>query len=274
MGSVSMVVLNADAYYACLNHAFSNDQEEVMGLCIGDVRETLMGCEIHIITTLSLRRLDKRKDRVEISVEQLSNASTKVEELARKTGQPLRIVGWYHSHPHITVWPSHVDISTQATYQMMDKTFVGLIFSCFNKNKSNQHDIQLTCFQSVSSSEWDVQQYERIEIPVSIAPTRSISSACLEALRELPKILMHEETDMYEAIMGSMSGKDFMMELHNSSVHVQALCKLNSTLLLPMLKVAENSVAHTERQAKEIEAENRQIKNMIEKLQAEVNAVP
>ena len=20
----------------------------------------------------------------------------------------MRVVGWYHSHPHITVWPSHV----------------------------------------------------------------------------------------------------------------------------------------------------------------------
>lgn len=41
MGSVRAVVLDASAYYACLTHAFSNDQEEVMGLCIGDVNETV-----------------------------------------------------------------------------------------------------------------------------------------------------------------------------------------------------------------------------------------
>lgn len=28
--------------------------------------------------------------------------------LAEMTGRPMRVVGWYHSHPHITVWPSHV----------------------------------------------------------------------------------------------------------------------------------------------------------------------
>lgn len=22
--------------------------------------------------------------------------------------RPMRVIGWYHSHPHITVWPSHV----------------------------------------------------------------------------------------------------------------------------------------------------------------------
>jgi len=37
------------------------------------------GCEIFISAILLLRRIDKRKDRVEISVEQLSNASTAAE---------------------------------------------------------------------------------------------------------------------------------------------------------------------------------------------------
>ena len=37
------------------------------------------------------------------------------------------------SHPHITVLPSHVDVRTQAMYQMLDQGFVGLIFSAFNE---------------------------------------------------------------------------------------------------------------------------------------------
>lgn len=41
MGSVSQVVFNADAYTTCLMHALSNDQEEVMGLCIGQCIETV-----------------------------------------------------------------------------------------------------------------------------------------------------------------------------------------------------------------------------------------
>lgn len=45
---------------------------------------------------------------------------------------PIQVLGWYHSHPHITVWPSHVDVGTQADYQLMDSNFIGLIFSCFN----------------------------------------------------------------------------------------------------------------------------------------------
>jgi len=30
-----------------------------------------------------------------------------------------------------------LDVQTQAMYQMMDETFVGLIFSCFNQSKSS-----------------------------------------------------------------------------------------------------------------------------------------
>jgi len=56
----------------------------------------------------SLRRHDKRKDRVEISYEQLTEATEKAEAVAKELNRPLRIVGWYHSHPHITVFPSHV----------------------------------------------------------------------------------------------------------------------------------------------------------------------
>ena len=38
----------------------------------------------------------------------------------------------YHSHPHITVLPSHVDVRTQAAYQQLDQGFVGVIISAFS----------------------------------------------------------------------------------------------------------------------------------------------
>lgn len=38
------------------------------------------------------------------------------ESLTISTGLFTRVVGWYHSHPHITVLPSHVDVSTQVRH--------------------------------------------------------------------------------------------------------------------------------------------------------------
>ncbi|NXD88517.1 BRCC3 deubiquitinase, partial [Halcyon senegalensis] len=195
--AVQAVYLEADAFLVCLNHALSTEKEEVMGLCIGEVlrpgrggrqvRDTAGGGAaqaglmaragaggdilvdtsriVHIHSVIILRRSDKRKDRVEISPEQLSAASTEAEisfsrdssklsseVLAEMTGRPMRVVGWYHSHPHITVWPSHVDVRTQAMYQMMDQGFVGLIFSCFIEDKNTKTGrILYTCFQSIQA---------------------------------------------------------------------------------------------------------------------------
>eukprot|EP01113_Clastostelium_recurvatum_P048506 TRINITY_DN8853_c0_g1_i2.p1 TRINITY_DN8853_c0_g1~~TRINITY_DN8853_c0_g1_i2.p1 ORF type:complete len:248 (+),score=59.72 TRINITY_DN8853_c0_g1_i2:140-883(+) len=60
------------------------------------------------------------------------------------------IVGWYHSHPHITVLPSHVDIATQFSYQQyMDPHFVGIIFSVFNSDPSHKGRVQVIAFQSI-----------------------------------------------------------------------------------------------------------------------------
>lgn len=79
---------------------------------------------VHICSAYPMRRSDKQPDRVEISPEQLSAAAIEAEvtkdvylellmlvllqHLAAKMKRPIQVLGWYHSHPHITVWPSHV----------------------------------------------------------------------------------------------------------------------------------------------------------------------
>jgi BRCA1/BRCA2-containing complex subunit 3 len=58
--------------------------------------------------------------------------------MAARYNQPLRVIGWYHSHPHITVWPSHVDLRTQASYQLLDRGWIGIIFSVFSEDKTSK----------------------------------------------------------------------------------------------------------------------------------------
>merc|ERR1719163_1040612 len=82
-------------------------------------------------------RSDKRPDRCEISPEQLVGAAERAERMTDAIQRKTRVVGWYHSHPHITVLPSHVDLRTQHQYQGMDSTFIGLIFTVFNSDPVN-----------------------------------------------------------------------------------------------------------------------------------------
>lgn len=70
---------------------------------------------------------------MEASPEQMAQCSAKAERFSTESGTLTRVVGWYHSHPHITVLPSHVDVRTQAMYQMLDPGFIGFIISTFNE---------------------------------------------------------------------------------------------------------------------------------------------
>eukprot|EP00929_Paragymnodinium_shiwhaense_P032066 TRINITY_DN17845_c0_g1_i1.p1 TRINITY_DN17845_c0_g1~~TRINITY_DN17845_c0_g1_i1.p1 ORF type:complete len:722 (+),score=169.33 TRINITY_DN17845_c0_g1_i1:119-2167(+) len=112
-----------------MTHALLTEREEVMGLLLGDTTED---SNVDIWASMTLQRSDKQPDRVEISPEQLSEALEFADKLSQDIGKQTRVVGWYHSHPHITVLPSHVDLRTQLQYQTMDKDFIGLIFTAFN----------------------------------------------------------------------------------------------------------------------------------------------
>ncbi len=75
--------------------------------------------EAEVRHVVALARTDRRKDRVEVGYEQLAAAEERASALTAATGVETRIIGWVHSHPHITVLPSHVDLRTQAQYQQM-----------------------------------------------------------------------------------------------------------------------------------------------------------
>ncbi|NXG10115.1 BRCC3 deubiquitinase, partial [Sakesphorus luctuosus] len=310
--AVQAVHLEADAFLVCLNHALSTEKEEVMGLCIGEVpaagralRPGGAGVDtsriVHIHSVIILRRSDKRKDRVEISPEQLSAASTEAEIsfganllavlLAEMTGRPMRVVGWYHSHPHITVWPSHVDVRTQAMYQMMDQGFVGLIFSCFIEDKNTKTGrILYTCFQSIQAQKSSEtvsrsvsrcisfclsfqchvvfplvspfcivsNKYERIEIPIHVVPHETIGKVCLESAVELPKILCQEEQDAYRRIH-SLTHLDSVTKIHNGSVFTKNLCSQMSAISGPLLQWLEDRLEQNKQRVQELQREKEQL---------------
>ncbi|XP_062819774.1 lys-63-specific deubiquitinase BRCC36 [Anolis carolinensis] len=252
--AVQAAHLEADAFLVCLNHALSTEKEEVMGLCIGEVDTSRI---VHIHSVIILRRSDKRKDRVEISPEQLSAASTEAERLAELTGRPMRVVGWYHSHPHITVWPSHVDVRTQAMYQMMDQGFVGLIFSCFIEDKNTKTGrILYTSFQSIQAQK--SSEYERIEIPIHVVPHNTIGKVCLESAVELPKILCQEEQDAYRKIH-SLTHLDSITKIHNGSVFTKNLCSQMSAISGPLLQWLEDRLEQNKQRMLELQQEKEEL---------------
>jgi BRCA1/BRCA2-containing complex subunit 3 len=142
------VKVTQEVWLTCVTHALSTETEEIMGLLLGDIQYTGEGAAIaYIWGAAPQTREDRRKDRVETNPEQLAAAAAQADKMTAASGKMTRVIGWYHSHPHITVMPSHVDVRTQGTYQMLDSGFVGLIFSCFSEDSNKVGRIQAIAFQ-------------------------------------------------------------------------------------------------------------------------------
>ncbi|KAL9264833.1 Lys-63-specific deubiquitinase BRCC36-like protein [Drosera capensis] len=164
--ALSVVKMTEEVWWTCLTHSLSTETEESMGLLLGDIQYSKSGNHKALIWGAAPQtRSDRRKDRVETNPEQVAAASALAEMMTIATGKTTRVIGWYHSHPHITVLPSHVDVRTQAMYQLLDSGFIGLIFSCFNQDANKVGRIQVIAFQSLDGK----QSY--VSIPVSVAPS-------------------------------------------------------------------------------------------------------
>ncbi|KAF3952983.1 hypothetical protein CMV_021522 [Castanea mollissima] len=168
--------MSEEVWLTCLTHALSTETEEIMGLLLGDIEYSKNGSVTALIWGASPQtRSDRRKDRVETNPEQLAAASAKAERMSTLAGRTTRVIGWYHSHPHITVLPSHVDVRTQAMYQLLDAGFIGLIFSCFSEDANKVGRIQVIAFQSSDGKQNNVSR------PISLSPVNRSSVIDLES---------------------------------------------------------------------------------------------
>ncbi|CAD0196776.1 unnamed protein product [Chrysodeixis includens] len=257
---LNKVLLSSDVALVCVQHALSTEKEEIMGLLLGEVHSN--GSLVSVVSSVILRRLDKKPDRVEISEEQLVQATLRAEELAAEVNRPLRVVGWYHSHPHITVWPSHVDLATQFMYQRMDASFVGIIFAVFLTDQSTKApSIQITCFQSVNDG--SSQSRREIEMEV-INNNNSLLLNNLETLTQLPAILKEEEDESYTNEVGPNETDDIINKQHNAAVRTIAIGHIVDKMSRPML---EGLVARNILNTVRLKALKKQHQQMMSKLE-------
>ncbi|KAG8491029.1 hypothetical protein CXB51_014174 [Gossypium anomalum] len=181
--SLTCVKMSEDVWLTCLTHALSTETEEIMGLLLGDIEYSKDGNVTALIWGASPQsRSDRRKDRVETNPEhdmfKILSFVVKLTSRYRmtaSTGRTTRVIGWYHSHPHITVLPSHVDVRTQAMYQLLDSGFIGLIFSCFSEDTNKVGRIQVIAFQSSDGKQ------NHVTGPIALSPLNRSSVIDLES---------------------------------------------------------------------------------------------
>jgi BRCA1/BRCA2-containing complex subunit 3 len=202
-----------------------------------------------VFSIVALRRLDKRPDRVEISPEQLHKAFVQAESTEKQYHHTTRVIGWYHSHPHITVFPSQVDLRTQLSQQQLDACFFGLIVSCFDELANCMQKMRVTCFQTTYGDEGIVQR----EVPFYVESTPmhdqmriTLSNRLVStALAQLPRELCDEQITAYESSCQQITGNDvgsMQTRTRNANLFTLALSGINEKLTSPTNDVLQHEL--------------------------------
>ncbi|KAG5183714.1 hypothetical protein JKP88DRAFT_185812 [Tribonema minus] len=242
-----------------------------------------------------LTRTDKQPDRCEVSVEQLAAASTVAENMSRQLGKTVRVCGWYHSHPHITVLPSHVDVRTQMQYQFMDEGFIGLIFAVFQQDGQKVGKIEVTAFQSMKSSSAASQvhthdagtsasdsgkqlpvhsEWVGKNIPLAIHPPDGGSAVpiadALNVLCGLQNTLFEEERAAYLSALQQHRGlgatatqDDLLEQVYCSAVYSKSLTSLLGESMLPLLQTLKAHAKNLHAKADALEQSNAALQSRI-----------
>jgi len=232
---VSEVRVSTEVMEVCWVHALSNEKQEIMGMLIGDVQ----GKVVNIRSLKVGKRSTKESLRVEVDSNELIEAMEVASALKNSDGNELRVIGWYHSHPHVTVLPSHVDIRTQAGYQTMDNQFVGLIFSVFWSDKANKTDQrEVVAFQSGDLK--DDGSRPMIQLPIVIDSTLSrinkpVFVSVYTAKSDTFNKLAEEEIEEYNKHKSS-SIQDKVTEMHNEAQLAIRLANIHKFMIEPICK--------------------------------------
>ncbi|KAI9275455.1 JAB1/Mov34/MPN/PAD-1 ubiquitin protease-domain-containing protein [Phascolomyces articulosus] len=248
------VLIPTSVYHIILAHALSTEKEEIIGMLIGewqDLRNTNPFMTKRSIASVEgvslLTRSDKRKDRVEIAPEQLHLAALEAEQLSKRLNRKMCVIGWYHSHPHITVFPSHVDLRTQLSQQYLDSHFFGIIVSCFDSSSEHTQRVQITCFQAENNP--NDGTVSRVNVPIEIVPSYTMPPVMRETFLNLPKLMFEEHNKEYEAATSKRIHysdhrnvtSDVMTELYNAGVYGQSITHLVDNVICPATQMLENT---------------------------------
>ncbi|KAI9206715.1 lys-63-specific deubiquitinase BRCC36-like protein [Polychytrium aggregatum] len=221
---LAIVYMTPEVQTTCLTYGLCTEKEETLVLLAGYFGYENFQTIAHVTRSIVTTRKDKSKDRVEVDPEQMSLAMTEADSAG------LNLVGWAHSHPHITVNPSHVDLRTQFNMQTLDPRFFGIIVSCFNNDAGTQR-FQVTCFQTI---ETEHGQIERV-VPLLIRPANPglLVTDGLTQVQAIPRQLFKEEAEGFD---NRQCGPTTGLAAHLcAGIHTHTLSNLVDKMTGPML---------------------------------------
>ena len=240
-----LINLTSDAYSSILNHALLTENEEIMGLLIGNEIKKKDSLIINIFSTICLTRKCKEKNRVEFDEIQMSHAIEITNEIKNENKIDANVVGWYHSHPKITIPPSNVDLNTQKSQQYQG-TFVGLIVSCFSTDSNKINKINLIAFQT-KSDKYNVlsPHYIKIEFVNELeifGNNWSNTSNNAMTFASILQNLLNEEEEQYNKEKEIIDEDDSINKILLYSNRQSLLCKIIQNVSSPYVNSLDSEI--------------------------------
>jgi len=114
------VHISSLALLKMLKHGRAGVPMEVMGLMLGEFIDEYT---VQVVDVFAMPQSGTG-----VSVEAVDPVfQTKMLDMLKQTNRPQMVVGWYHSHPGFGCWLSGVDISTQQSFEQLNKRAVAVV---------------------------------------------------------------------------------------------------------------------------------------------------
>ena len=266
----NLVNLTNEAYSSILNHALLTENEEIMGLLIGNEIKKKDYLIINIFATICLTRKCKEKNRVEFDEIQMAQAEEITNEIKNENKIDANVVGWYHSHPKITIPPSNVDLNTQKSQQYQG-TFVGLIVSCFSTDNNKINKINLIAFQT-KSDKYNVlsPHYIKIEFVNELeifGNNWSNTSNNAMTFASILQNLLNEEEEQYNKEKEIIDEDDSINKILLYSNRQSLLCKIIQNVSSPYVNSLDSEIENLRNYLEYIKEINMIMRDSIKKFE-------
>ena len=221
-------------------------------------------------STICLTRKCKEKNRVEFDEIQMSHAIEITNEIKNENKIDANVVGWYHSHPKITIPPSNVDLNTQKSQQYQG-TFVGLIVSCFSTDSNKINKINLIAFQT-KSDKYNVlsPHYIKIEFVNELeifGNNWSNTSNNAMTFASILQNLLNEEEEQYNKEKEIIDEDDSINKILLYSNRQSLLCKIIQNVSSPYVNSLDSEIENLRNYLEYIKEINMIMRDSIKKFE-------
>lgn len=217
-----------------LKHGRAGIPLEVMGLMLGEFVDDFT---IKVVDVFSMPQSGSS-----VTVEAVDPVyQTQMVELLKRTGRRETVVGWYHSHPGFGCWLSNVDMSTQSSFEQLNKRSIAVVIDPIQSVKGK---VVLDAFRLIPnqmSMGMGMSEYREVTSNIGYYNPPSIV-ASVHGLNKMYYSfnIQYKKTEMEEKMLLNMNKKSWIDNLEIQKINKVEKSEKMKNLLENYLKMQDN----------------------------------